>query len=349
EYVAPRTAIEQELADIWAQVLGVDRVGVQDNFFELGGDSILSIQLVSRARQAGLRLTSKEIFVYQTIAELAAGVDVQSVSSPAGQDVVVGPAPLTPIQSRFLQTELDTPSHYTMSMLVELAIDLDEGALRAALDTVVAHHEALRTRFELRDGQWLQVSVPVERADVLGRCDLSDLDDDAQRVAMEDAAVAAQTSLDITSGPLVRAVLFTVGAGRAPRLFVTVHHLVMDGVSWRVLFQDLETAYRQVCAGASVELEPVGTSFRQWAHRLGEYVRAGGLDEDLAYWTEVATRASIDLPVDRTGLNTEGSSREVSVRLGRQDTDALLHLVPGVYRTQVNDVLLGALGRVLSG
>ncbi|MCA1681963.1 MAG: amino acid adenylation domain-containing protein [Actinobacteria bacterium] len=346
-YVAPRTIIEQVLADVWAQVLRLERVGVEDNFFELGGDSILSIQLVSRARRAGLQLTSRDIFVYQTIAALAASVDVQPVFSPADQDVIVGPAPLTPIQHWFFETERDCPNHFNISMSVELAEDVGEDALRAALDTVVAHHDALRMRFELVDGQWRQDIVAVESAGVLRRCDLSDLDAEGQRIAMEQAALAAQTGLDITSGPLVRAVLFTLGSGRAPRLFVTIHHLVVDGVSWRVLFHDLETAYRQVCAGGPVDLEPVGTSFTQWAHRLAEHVSCGGLDEDLAYWTAVPATAPADLPVDRAGSNTEGSSSAVLVQLGRDDTDALLHQVPGVYRTQVNDVLLAALGRVL--
>ncbi|MCA1708874.1 MAG: condensation domain-containing protein, partial [Actinobacteria bacterium] len=349
-YAAPQTATEQELAHIWAQVLGLEQVGINDNFFELGGDSILSIQLVSRARQAGLHLTSRNIFTYQTIAELAVGAEIQPAPHPTEQDVVVGPAPLTPIQSWFLQTELDTVNHYTMSMLVELANDVDDDALRAALDAVVAHHDALRMRFECVDGQWCQDIAPVESAEVLWRCDLSNhLDADRQQVAMQQTALAAQTSLDITGGPLLRAVLFTLGLGRPLQLFITIHHLVVDGVSWRVLFEDLETAYRQTCAGRAVQLEPVGTPFTQWVHRLAKHVGCGGLDEDLAYWTEVATRASVDLPADRGGPNTEGSTCAVSVRLGQQDTDALLHQVPGTYRTQVNDVLLAALGQVLSG
>jgi len=142
-------------------------------------------------------------------------------------------------------------------------------------------------------------------------------------------------------------VLFDLGSQCAPRLLITVHHLAIDGVSWRILLEDLETAYRQICADEPVELEPVGTSFRQWSHRLAEHVRSGGLDEDLAYWRAVPATIG-DLPMDRTGSNTVGSSRAVSWQLSREDTDALLREVPGVFRTQVNDVLLAALSRVLS-
>ncbi|MBV8992366.1 MAG: AMP-binding protein, partial [Pseudonocardiales bacterium] len=347
-YVAPRTSIERVLADIWAQVLRVDQVGVEDNFFELGGDSILSIQVVSRARQGGLWLTTKDIFLHQTITELALSVDLERVPELVSDDVAVGPASLTPIQHWFFETDADFPNHFNMSMTVELAADIELDALGRSVDAVVAHHDALRMRFEYIDGQWRQNSVAVESAEVLQRCDLSGLDAQDQQIAMQHAAIAAETSLDISRGPLLRAVLFDLGSGRGRRLFMTIHHLVMDGVSWRILLADLETAYQQSCAGHPVRLEPVGTSFMQWSHRLTAHVRSGELDKDLAYWSAVSSRALADLPVDRAGANTVSSTQMLSVRLTRQETTALLHHVPGVYRTQVNDVLLSALGRALS-
>ncbi|MGH3903464.1 MAG: non-ribosomal peptide synthase/polyketide synthase, partial [Pseudonocardiaceae bacterium] len=347
-YLAPGTAAERELARIWAEVLRVERVGVQDNFFGLGGDSILSIQLVSRARQAGLRLTSKDIFLYQTIAELAAGVDLQPAPQVAEHDPVVGPAPLTPIQHWFLATETGTPNHYTMSMLVELPEDLDQNTLRQALDMVVAHHDTLRMRFQLTNGQWRQDVVPAEPASVFERRDISGLDAETVRAVMEQAAVSAQSGMDITVGPLLRAVLFTFGPGCRPQLFVAVHHLVVDGVSWRILLEDLETAYRQIGSGRPVDLGPKTSAYRYWSQRLGEHAVAGGFDGDLAYWAEVSARGTGELPVDRAGANTVDAARTLSVRLGRDDTDALLRHVPDMYRTQVNDVLLAALGRALS-
>ncbi|MGH7750552.1 MAG: condensation domain-containing protein, partial [Candidatus Dormibacteria bacterium] len=162
---------------------------------------------------------------------------------------------------------------------------------------------------------------------------------------------------------VLRVVLFDAGPGHRPWLFFAIHHLVVDGVSWRILLSDLETAYHQARGGGPVGLEPVGTAFTQWAHRLMGHVQAGGLDGDLGYWSALsrgvlaqgvlaqgvmAQETWPDLPVARTGVNTAGSSHTVTVRLGREDTDALVHQVPGVYRTQINDVLLSALGRVLS-
>ncbi len=330
-YVAPRTDAERLLAGIWSETLGADDVGAEDNFFELGGDSILSIQIVSRARQQGLRVTTKDVFQHPTVRQLAA-VARAPEAAPAPR-VRSGPAPLTPIQHWFFATHGPQP-HWTMSLLLELDPDVDADVLRDAVHALVAHHEALRTRFDHVDGEWRQ---RVDDADPTGILELvgEPVDEDA-------VAVAAQAGLDITNGPVIRAILFT---GDRPRLFVTVHHLVVDGVSWRILLGDLETAYRDLLAGRRCDLEPVGTTFGDWAHRLADHVRSGALDGDLAYWTTAADPAP--LPVGRAG--TAGGVRSVTVTLDREHTTALLRQVPGVYRTEVNDVLLTALGTALAG
>ncbi|WP_182880432.1 non-ribosomal peptide synthase/polyketide synthase [Microbispora sp. H10949] len=344
-YVEPAGPVQRELARIWAEVLGVDRVGAEDNFFELGGDSILSIQVVSRARRAGLRLATKDLFVHQTITALAPAVT--TADEPGPDAAVTGPVPLTPIQRWLFESEGDSPDHFNQSVLVELAADLDEHALRRALDAVVARHDALRMRFLREDGEWRQHVAPAETAEIFRRCDLGGLDEQARRAELERTALAAQTSLDVVAGPLLRAVLFTDGPGRPPLLFVTVHHLVIDGVSWRILLGDLETAYEQAAGSRAIELEPVGTSFTAWASRLAGHVRSGGLDDDLPYWTSVPAAAPADIPVDHPGAAPSGHPRTVSAALDRETTDRLLHEVPGAYRTQINDVLLAALGRVL--
>ncbi|MEV0677472.1 non-ribosomal peptide synthase/polyketide synthase [Actinosynnema sp. NPDC050436] len=322
DFVAPATPAEAELARIWAEVLGAERVGAHDNFFTLGGDSILSIQLVSRARQAGFRLTSRDVFRHQTVAELAQ----VSANAPeaAPEKVFTGPAPLTPIQ-RWFFAEHGPLAHYTMTLLLELEPGVEEAALRTALRAVIEHHDALRLRFRQVDGRWTQDVTPVQD-DVLTVG--SDVDADT---------ASAREALDVADGPLLRAVLFP---GEQPQLLLTVHHLAVDGVSWRILVEDLEKAYR------GVALEPVGTPFTQWAHRLAEHVRSGALDDALPHWRSLPE--PVALPVDRAGRNTTASARTVSVKLDRETTDAVLHRVPPVYRTQVNDVLLSALGRVLA-
>jgi amino acid adenylation domain-containing protein/non-ribosomal peptide synthase protein (TIGR01720 family) len=346
-YVTPRTGTERVLAEIWAEVLCVARVGVEDNFFELGGDSILSIQVVAKARAAGLALTSRDIFLHQTVAALAPTV-VEAAPERIDQGPVSGWVPLTPIQRWFFDAHPRRPEHFNQALTIELADEVDEAALRTALAALVGQHDALRMRFERLDGVWQQDNAPSEPSALLHRHDLSDVDDAGRDAAVRAVAERVHAGFDLARGPLLQAALFDLGAGRRPVLFLAVHHLVVDGVSWRVLLADLDTAYRQAVAGEPVHLGPKTTSFRDWARRLTEHAAAGGLDDELGYWRTTARGVDATLPTDTAGDNVVGSTRTVTVRLPAEETRALLQDVPGAYRTQVNDVLLAALGRVLN-
>ncbi|MGH3622326.1 MAG: amino acid adenylation domain-containing protein, partial [Sciscionella sp.] len=343
-YLAPSTTVEAELARIWAEVLGARQVGVEDNFFSLGGDSILSIQVVSRARKAGLQLSTRDVFLNQTITQLATVV-VDSTPQATIEPPVAGAAPLTPIQHWFLGSDTPDFNHFNMSTLLGLAEDVDPCALRTAVHAVLEQHDALRTRFRFLDGGWLQEA---DRWDADGWAAGEVFQRRRVKTAaeLEEIATSVQSGLDIGAGPLLRAVLFECEAG--PQLLITVHHLAVDGVSWRILLEDLQTAYLQAAAGQPVALPPTSTPFTGWARLLDEHVASGSLDGDLAYWSTVSGSADATIPVDREGANTEGSTREYTARLDGANTDALLHHVPDVYRTQVNDVLLAALGRVLA-
>ncbi|WP_443065366.1 amino acid adenylation domain-containing protein [Streptomyces sp. NBC_00536] len=355
-HTPPRDATEETLAAVWADVLGVERVGIHDNFFDLGGDSILSIQVVSRARQAGLLLTSKLLFVHQSVAALAGAVTTVDENAAAAPAEVSGRAELAPIQRWFFAEHSVDTDHYGMSVQVELAPDTDTALLERALGAVVAHHDALRMRFTRDGAGWSQEYA--DRADraagLFSVRDLSSLGDAPREEALHEAARAAQRSLDLAGGALVRGVFLRLGAARLPRLFLTVHHLVMDGVSWRVLLEDLATAYGQLAEGRTPDLGAKSSSYGQWSARLADHVRGGALDDELPHWQQVSA-AIRALPGTGTGTadadasapNTFGAAATASVSLGRADTEALLQRVPAAYRTQINDVLLTALGRVL--
>ncbi|MFD9723256.1 amino acid adenylation domain-containing protein [Streptomyces sp. NPDC059072] len=344
DYAAPRNPTEEALAEVWAEVLGVERVGIHDNFFDLGGDSILSLQVVSRARQAGLRLTSKLLFVHQSVATLAPAVGILADVSTA-PTVVAGRVEATPIQRRFFEEHPDAPDHYAMSVQVELAPDTDTAVLERALTAVAAHHDVLRMRYVRDQDRWTQEYGDRAPDLLLAVRDVSGLGESERAHALDEAALAAQRSLDLASGTLLKGVFFRLGAGRLPRLFLTAHHLVMDGVSWRVLLEDLATAYAGLAEGRGAGLGAKSSSYQQWASRLAEHARSGGFDHELPYWQDVSRHHAI--PRDGEGPNTFGSSAVASVRLDRTRTRALLQRVPAVYRTQINDVLLTALGRVL--
>ncbi|HEX8695774.1 MAG TPA: amino acid adenylation domain-containing protein, partial [Longimicrobium sp.] len=276
-YAAPRTRAEEVLAGIWAEVLGLERVGVHDNFFELGGDSILSIQVVSRARAAGLRITPRQIFDHPTAAELA-GCAGREGEADAEQGIVQGPVELTPIQRWFFDRASPAPHHWNLSVLLEVRRLPEPGVLERAVARVAAHHDALRMRFRREDGEWRQENAGLEERRWTACVDLSGLGEEEQRREVEREAARLQASLSLVEGRLLRAVAFARGEERAGRLLIVAHHLVMDGVSWRVLLEDL----RRACEGAA--LPPKTTSFRRWAARLAEHVAAGGFEDELPYW-----------------------------------------------------------------
>ncbi|GAA4812204.1 hypothetical protein GCM10023220_49340 [Streptomyces ziwulingensis] len=346
-HVAPRTPAERTLSRVWAEVLGVARIGVEDNFFDLGGDSILSIQVVARARAAGLRLTSKDIFLRQTVARLAAAVTPRTRPAPDAA-AQAGPVPLTPVQRWFLDGAAAVPGHFNQWLVAELAPGVRVEALRAAVTAVARRHDAWRLRFERVAGEWRQHTATDGHGLVFRHTDLSGLDPRGQDTAMAAAVARAQTSVRPDTGPLAHAVLFTLGPQRASRLFLTAHHLVVDGVSWRILLAELDAAHRQAAAGMPVDLGPRTTSFQEWARRLSDHTAAGGFDGEAGHWTEVTRKVRAELPADRSGRNTAAAERSVTVALDRAHTEALLRTVPGTYRTQVNDVLLSALAVVVA-
>ncbi|MEU0900766.1 amino acid adenylation domain-containing protein, partial [Streptomyces massasporeus] len=351
DHTPPRNPTEETLTTIWTDILGTEHIGIHDNFFDLGGDSILAIQAVSRARQNGLHLTSRLLFLHQTIASLAPHVTTGKEASADTPAEVSGRVTLTPIQDWFFTEHTVNPGHYGMSLQVELAPDTDTALLERALGAVVAHHDALRMRYARDGGTWIQEYGATADATALRLTvrDLSAVAAEERDAELHEAALAAQRSLHLESGTLVKGVFFRLGPSRLPRLFLAVHHLVMDGVSWRIVLEDLSTAYTQLADGRPADLGHRTSSYQQWADRLSAHVRSGALDHELDHWKETAA-AVRPLPRDGQGddgADTFGRAAVTSVRLDRAETQALLHRVPAAYRTQINDVLLTALGRVL--
>ncbi|KFB21462.1 peptide synthase [Pseudomonas aeruginosa PGPR2] len=342
DYTAPRSELEQRLAAIWADVLKLGRVGLDDNFFELGGDSIISIQVVSRARQAGIRLAPRDLFLHQTIRGLA-GVAVEGRGlACAEQGPISGSTPLLPIQQMFFELDIPRRQHWNQSVLLEPGQALDGTLLETALQALLAHHDALRLGFRLEDGTWRAEHRAVEAGEVLlWQQSVAD------GQALEALAEQVQRSLDLGSGPLLRALLATLGDG-SQRLLLVIHHLVVDGVSWRILLEDLQTAYRQLQAGQAVALPAKTSAFKAWAERLQAHARDGGLEGERGYWLAQLEGVSTELPCDdREGAQSVRHVRSARTELTEEATRRLLQEAPAAYRTQVNDLLLTALARVI--
>jgi non-ribosomal peptide synthase protein (TIGR01720 family) len=344
-FVPPSTAQETVLAKLLADLLNREDVGVHDNFFDLGGDSILAIQLIARAGRAGLRLSPAQVFQYQTVAELAAvaGVPVNLV---AEQGVIEGPVPLTPVQQRyFALTDVD-PHHFNHAFLLEVP-SLNVNALKAALQHILAHHDALRMRFDLRESAWFQRNAGLEESpveQVFVHRDLSALSTPQQMQTVESVSAELQGSLNLSQGPVIRVAYFDYGPGRSSRLLMIIHHLVVDGVSWRILMSDLLTSYQQLLRDQSATLPAKTTSFRRWAERLPAYANSEKLRLELDYWLSEKHARIYPMPLDFPGRpNTAANLGNVVSSLTTEETRALLQDVPAAFRTQINDALLTAL------
>jgi amino acid adenylation domain-containing protein/non-ribosomal peptide synthase protein (TIGR01720 family) len=347
QYVAPRNSIEQELSRIWASVLAIAEPGINENFFELGGDSILGIQVVARANQAGMNLVTRQIFQHQTIAELAA-VAQDGARPRADQGIVTGEVPLTPVQARFFELTLQEPHHYNQAKFLELKQPTDSAYLKGAVATLLHHHDALRLRFECVGESWNQINSAPESDVPFERIDISHCDEPGLAKLLQSEADRLHASLNLQAGPIVRVALFDGADKRVSYLLIVVHHLAVDAVSWGVLLEDLETAYRQLTAGEQVSLPPKTTSFKRWAEELTQFARSSTIEKEITYWTSRLPQAVTRLPVDQSGSNTVASRRTVSVSLTADETRAILH-EPTKHRTQINEVLLSAMTRTFTG
>jgi len=333
--VAPSNPVEELLARLWREALNAGRIGVTDNFFEIGGDSIIALQIVARARAAGLRITPKQLLERQTIAALAL-VAEEAAPGTATAEAPAGPSPLAPIQAWFFDQPVPNRNRWNQSVLLAATVPVDAARLASALAMVAGRHDALRLRFTAdAGGNWTQVhtdgpaTIPLAEAD-----------------AADDAAVTrlcdeAQGRLDLAAGPLMRALLIRRPDG-GQRLFLVAHHLVVDGVSWRILLEDLAAALQGPCM--LDRLPATGTPFALWARRLVQEVPRflGQLD----HW-----RHALDtppLPVDGPlSFNTRRHAVTRSIRLDRTQTRALLTEAPAAYRTRIDTLLLTAFARAV--
>ncbi|BCL80831.1 hypothetical protein ccbrp13_32960 [Ktedonobacteria bacterium brp13] len=341
-FVAPHTDNERTLASIWTSVLGSKQVGIHDNFFALGGDSILSIQVIARARQVGLHLTTKQLFQYQTIAQLAAQAQTGKISE-TDQAPLTGSVLLSPIQRWFFAQDLPERHHYNQALLLEMQQRLRSDWLLQAIRHLLRQHDALRLRFVQDAAGWRQEYAEPPATPPFIHIDLSALSTELQKITLERLAEAAQKSLDQALSPLLRCLVFDNGEEHPGNLLFIAHHLIIDSVSWRILLTDLETAYLQLSRNEAIALPAKTTSFQQWTADLQQAAQSTTFYQEQSYWLSAQRMQEQPLHVDMPGGdNTLASSEQIVVALSEEETRALLQQVPTVYQTQVNDILLTA-------
>lgn len=347
KYRSPRTALERILCGIWEDLLGVPQVGIHDNFFQLGGDSILCIQVIARAREEGIQLTARQMFERQTIAELSEVAGTVNAELRAAEGAVTGDAPLTPIQAAFFAWKLAHPQHFNHAVLLQLTSGVDTHLLEQAVNALLAHHDVLRTRFESVEGEWRQSYEEVIQP-VYERHDLSQLEENEQLAVLEQHAESVQGSLDLYGPQLVKAVEYELGGKRGRRLLLAIHHLLVDGVSWRILLEDMEHGYEQLKRGKPVLLPRKTTSYKAWAEHLRAYGADESLKQELEYWCRSqylqAGKWPLDYALSLDEANLWSTKRSVTASLDEEQTRALLEL-PGAEQGDVDSMLMTALAR----
>lgn len=341
DFTAPRTDVENILASIWQGVLGVPLVGIHDNFFELGGDSIKSIQVSSRLLQAGYKLEMKDLFGYPTIAELAQRVSV--VSRIADQSEVHGAVRLGPAQHRFFDEQSMDLHHFNQSVMLYRRDGFNTDALAEVVRKIAEHHDALRLVFRQGE-QGLEAWNRSMDEGELYSLQIHDLRDETDPAsAIEAGAEAIQRSISLEDGPLFRLGLFRCAEGE--HLLIVIHHLAVDGVSWRILFEDLQDGYEQAARGEAVKLPQKTDSYRAWVEGITQFANSLAAEQERSYWAEVEGDGFVPLPKDKVdGALLIKDSEAVTVRWSPEETEQFLKEANRTYNTEVNDLLLTALG-----
>jgi amino acid adenylation domain-containing protein/non-ribosomal peptide synthase protein (TIGR01720 family) len=347
-YVTPSTKNEQILAQIWQEVLGLKTISINDNFFELGGDSILAIQIIAKANQEGLEITPKQLFGYQTIAQLAILAET-TAATEIDQGLVTGEVPLTPIQQWFFEQNWPERHHFNQSILLEVPNNLQPDLLKQTISKLLYHHDALRLRFIQKGEKWQQNHSDDCNSFAFELVDLSHLYCDEQVTTLAEISEVQQRTLKIDQGPLMAVVFFKLGD--SGRLLIVIHHLAVDGVSWRIILEDLATIYQQLESQDSQELPPKTSSFKTWAEELQNYAQTPEFNTQFKYWLNRDLPSVFPLPLDYQGeakSNIVAHAKTVSFTLTEEQTRLLLQEVPQAYNTQINDILLTALVQAFS-
>lgn len=340
-YEEPRNQVEKQLVNIWQDILGRKPIGIHDNYFALGGDSIKAIQVTTHLHQVNLTINVRNIFLYPTIAELAETVTVNKKSVIA-QELVTGIVPITAIQTWFFE-KYPQEAHFNQAVMLYPKQTLDAKVLRTVFEKIQVHHDVLRMHYRRNDTQIIQANGGLEYPLCFDTIDLRDKAAEAI-TQLKSHVNTVQASLDLEQGSLMKVVLYHLPA--SDRLLIVIHHLVVDGISWRILIEDIQNAYQQAMNGKEIELPAKTASFKHWAEQVRQYSDSHTLLEEKSYWQAVESTEIHLLPHDYPTTHEDNLTQDtqiVNFNLSLTDTKTLLTQVHEAYRTEINDILLTAL------
>jgi amino acid adenylation domain-containing protein/non-ribosomal peptide synthase protein (TIGR01720 family) len=347
EYHAPATENEKVLAGIWQDVLGIDKIGIDEPYFALGGDSINAIQIAARLQKFKLKLELKYLYQYPTIRQLAQYV--KSMKEVPYQGVVAGEVKLTPIQHWFFEKSCPEAHHFNQSVMLFRQEGFNGKILEEVFHKLAEHHDALRMVFKQEGNQIKQINRGLS-GDLIDLSIFDIKEEPAYEKLIEEKCNQIQRGMDLNNGPLLKLGLFKTAGG--DYLLIAIHHLVIDGVSWRILFEDFAAFYKHLEKGGPLEDMAIPlktTPYREWAEKLSEYANGKELLDEWHYWKKFEEME--DCPLPGKGTSRDGQCKDkktISFELSAEDTQKLLKEVNQAYNTGIYDILLTALAASLN-
>lgn len=340
EYVAPRNREEEELVQVAGQVLGIERLGMKDNFFHIGGDSIKAIQIASKLNDKGLRIKEKDILSHPILEEMSLYIENCSLKNNTDQGPCKGEIVHTPIISWFLSQGFANINYYNQSFLIKFMEETGPDKLEAILNELVRHHDSLRINYDAKEGRIFYNDSHIQSGIKLDVIDLSMYTELEQNTVLKETGEKQKSGFDIGKDLLIKACLFDLGQ-RGKRLLLTAHHLVVDGVSWRILLEDMNMLYRKIVKDEKVASLKRTHSYQRWAEGLnGMAKRAKG---EVEYWRDVVS-SEFEFPTDHGFNETHGTNMQTVICvLDSETTQKLFKEANFAYGTDTNDLLISSL------
>ncbi|MEW7278326.1 amino acid adenylation domain-containing protein, partial [Aquimarina sp. 2201CG1-2-11] len=345
-YVEASNSIEEQLVKIWQDLLGVEKIGVHDNFFELGGDSIITIQMVSRLKRFGHQIQPRDLFENQTISELEQVITSNTHKIIGEQGILTGTSELLPIQKWYFENVHVANTHFNQSMFLSIDKSVKDSYLEEAVKLIVSQHDALRFRYKQEGEEWIQTYT--ESEGILIREDLSNANEELSTLISE-VCDSYQKSMIVENDQIFKVVLIkTPDSEEMDRLLIIAHHLVIDGVSWRILLEDFYNILDDLINERTVKLAEKSSSFREWSTAIKEYANSHSVYAQLPYWESTISDYQV-IPVDKEGqVATQLDMVEYKNTLDEEHTSLLLTEVHKSYATEINDILLSCLAQTIN-
>jgi len=343
EYVAPRNEIEEKLVKAWSEVLGLERIGIDDDFFTLGGDSIKAIRMISKLREYGYETGIRSIMRDRTIRVIRTGINKLEIST-VEQSEIVGMVGLTPIQIAVFKNKLEVPNHFNQSIILESKERIKQESLIKALTAIVEHHDILRAVY--KDDVLIIRPISKNRLYGFKYYDFSDVkEEEILYRKIDENANEMQSSINLSTGPLMKVGVFCTA--NKDYLFISIHHLVVDGVSWRIILEDLSKGYLASKENKEIIFPAKTVSFKKWSETLRRYRESNDLKKEIVYWKDIEQKVK-DSKMVSIENKVEHGIENLIVHLTSEQTNNLLYKAGRAYETEINDLLLTALFRAVN-